>query len=263
MYRTTEIAKMVNVHSNTVRIYEEWGYISRVPRANNGYRVYSDLHLFQLQVARASFRCEIIQGRIRDKARSVVEASGKENFDQALERAQDYLAHLEREYLRALEAIALVEAWLEGKESLSGQTYTRKKAASILDLSPEVVRNWERNGLIAVSRLPNGYRFYTDKDLNKMKIIRALRAAHYSISAILRLMNTLGQSKELNVKKVLDSPAESDDIITVTDRLIFSLEEAIQSAQEVIRLIKQRISISRRNGQGDMRGAPTGRGIKG
>lgn len=238
MYRTTEIAKLVNVHPNTVRIYEKWGYISPVPRAGNGYRIFSEIHLFQLQVARTVFQCEIVQGHIRAKARAIVEASGKEDFRLALELARDYLGHLEREYSRALEAIELVEAWLGGRESSSNQRYTRKEVAEILDISSEVVRNWERNGLITVSRLSNGYRLYTEKEVNRMKIIRTLRAAHYSISAILRLLNRAEQSKELNVRDVLDTPGKYEDIISVTDILTTSLEEAIRNAQAVIQLLR-------------------------
>ncbi|UNK18835.1 MerR family transcriptional regulator [Paenibacillus sp. N3/727] len=237
MYRTTKIAKRVNVHPNTVRIYEEWGYISPVPRTENGYRIFSDIHLFQLLVARTAFRCEIVQGHIRAKARAIVEASGKENFSLALELAQDYLNHLEQEYARALEAIELVEKWLSGTESWSDQTYTRKEAAKILDISSEVVRNWERNHLMTVPRLDNGHRIYTEKEINRMKIIRTLRAAHYSTSAILRLLNQTEKSKELNVKSVLNTPGEYEEIITLSDRLIHSLEEAIQNAQEVIQLL--------------------------
>lgn len=238
MYRTTEIAKQANVHPNTVRIYEDWGYISPAPREDNGYRIFSDIHLFQLLVARTAFRCEIVQGHIRAKARAIVEASGKENFSLALELAEQYLTHLEQEYGRALEAIELVEKWLNGTESWSeDQTYTRKEAAKILDISSEVVRNWERNHLMTVPRLDNGHRVYTEKEINRMKIIRTLRAAHYSTSAILRLMNQAEKSKELNVKSVLNTPGKYEDIITVTDRLTHSLEEAIQNAQEVIQLL--------------------------
>lgn len=239
MYRTSEIAQLVHIHPNTVRIYEEWGYISPVPRTSNGYRVFSELHLFQLQVIRTAFRCEIVQGQIREKARAIVRASGQENFKLALDLAQNYLAHLEKEYSRALEAIELVEQWLNGKEASTTVTYTRKEVAELLEVSPDIVRNWERNGLFTVPRLANGYRVYTEKEMIRMKIIRTLRAAHYSMSAILRLLNTAEQSKQVDVKQVLDTPSDHEDIVSVTDQLIFSLEEAIQSAKEVVGLLRK------------------------
>lgn len=245
MYQTKEIAALVGVHPNTVRIYEEWRYISAVPRGENGYRVYSEVHLFQLKIARIAFRCEIVQGLIRAKARVIVEASGKEDFNQALEHTQAYLSHLEKEYDRALEAIELSEQLMCGKKSTAMGTYTRKEAAQVLDLSPEVVRNWERNGLITVSRRSNGFRAYTENEINQLKIIRTLRTAHYSISAILRLMN---QSEEirgnnLNIKKVLDTPEDHEDIISVTDRLTYSLEQAIESAKELILLLRAKLHL--------------------
>ncbi|GGF98015.1 MerR family transcriptional regulator [Paenibacillus albidus] len=237
MYSTKEIASLVNVHPNTIRIYEEWKYISPVPRAKNGYRKFSELHLFQLKIARTAFHCEIVQGHIRAKARAIVEASGKGDFSTALNLAHDYLAHLEKEYQQALEAIRLVEKWISGTEILSDQTYTRIEAAELLKVSSEIVRNWERNDLLTVPRLPNGHRIYTEKEIHRMKIIRTLRNAHYSMNAILRLLNRAEQSKELSVQEILDTPGENEDIVTVTDRLIHSLEEGIQQAKEVIQLL--------------------------
>jgi DNA-binding transcriptional MerR regulator len=123
---------------------------------------------------------------------------------------------------------------------LSNQTYTRIEVTQLLNLSPEILRNWERTGLLTVPRLPNGYRMYTERELNRMKIIRTLRAAHYSMSAILRLLNTAGQFKELSIKEILDTPGEYEDIVTVTDRLIYSLEEAIDKAKEVIQMLESK-----------------------
>ncbi len=247
MYRTKEIAARVGVHPNTVRIYEEWGYISAVPRGDNGYRMYSDLHFFQLKIARVAFRCEIVQGRIRAKARAIVEASGRGNFTQAMELAQAYLSHLEQEHTRALEAIELSEQLMRGINSTSTGTYTRQEASRVLDVSPEVVRNWERNGLIAIPRLSNGCRAYTENEINRLKIIRTLRTAHYSISAILRLMNHAERMRghHLNIKEVLDTPEDHEDIISVTDRLIYSLEQAAQSAQELILLLRAKLHSER------------------
>ncbi|WP_106769233.1 MerR family transcriptional regulator [Paenibacillus faecalis] len=238
MYRTTEIAKEANVHPNTVRVYEKWGYISPVPRADNGYRMFSDVHLFQLRVARCAFRCEIVQGHIREKARDIVKACGEEHFSLALQLAEHYLTHLKQEHAQALEAIELVEKWLGGTESeFVDESYTRVEAANLLKVSAETIRNWERNGLITVPRRDDGHRIYSEKEINRLKIIRTLRAAHYSISAILRLLKQAEKSKELNVKRVLNTPETDDDIITVTDCLIHSLDEAIQSAKEVIQLL--------------------------
>ncbi|QMV42649.1 MerR family transcriptional regulator [Cohnella cholangitidis] len=246
MYRTKEIAALVGVHPNTIRIYEEWNYISHVPRGENGYRIYSDLHLFQLKITRIAFRCEIVQGLIRAKARAIVEASGKEDFAQALEHARSYLSHLEKEYNRALEAIELSEQWMSGIRFASAQTYTRKEAAEVLNLSPEVLRNWERNGLITVPRLSNGSRAYTENEIIRLKIIRTLRTAHYSMSAILRLMNKTEETRgtDINIKKVLETPEDHEDIISVTDRLTYSLEQAKESAKELIRLLTAQISLS-------------------
>ncbi|GIP17733.1 MerR family transcriptional regulator [Paenibacillus montaniterrae] len=245
MYKTKEIAALVGVHPNTVRIYEDWRYISSVPRGENGYRIYSDVHLFQLKVARVAFRCEIVQGLIREKARAIVEASGREDFAQALEYAQAYLSHLEKEYYRALEAIELSEQWMGGLESASIQTYTRKEAAQALDLSSEVIRNWERNGLLTVPRLSNGSRSYTAKEIKRLKIIRTLRAAHYSMSAILRLMNKaeIIRTTDLNIRKVLETPENHEDIISVTDRLTISLEQATESAKELIVLLREKLHL--------------------
>ncbi|MBD3922718.1 MerR family transcriptional regulator [Paenibacillus sp. PR3] len=247
MYRTKEIAALAGVHPNTVRIYEEWRYISSVPRGENGYRLYSDLHLFQLSIARIAFRCEIVQGRIRAKARAIIEASGKEEFNQALELAQDYLSHLEIQYARALEAIELSELWMSEEHSIFNetytQTYTRSEVAQILDLTPEAIRNWERNGLLTVPRLPNGSRSYTENEIRQLKIIRTLRAAHYSISAILRLMNKAATMRGTTaiIKKVLETPEDHEDIGSVTDRLTYSLEQAIESAKEIVELLEEKL----------------------
>ena len=38
-YSTSQMAKIVGLHPNTVRLYEEWGFIQKPERKKNGYRV--------------------------------------------------------------------------------------------------------------------------------------------------------------------------------------------------------------------------------
>ena len=73
---TNEIAKKANVHPNTVRLYEKWGYISPVFRKQNGYRVYTETHLKQMYIARLAFSQEFIQNNLRKMATNIVRLSG-------------------------------------------------------------------------------------------------------------------------------------------------------------------------------------------
>ena len=58
--------------------------------------------------------------------------------------------------------------------------YTRKEAAGILGVTIDTLRNWELNGLFSVRRMANGYRVYTEEDMQRLTIIRSLRCANYS-----------------------------------------------------------------------------------
>ncbi len=109
---TKMIADYVNVHVNTVRLYEQWGYISLVPRAANGYRQYTAVHQQQMMIARLAFRQELIQNNLRKRATKIVQLSGREQFQEALNEATSYFNHLKAEHQFALEAIHEVEQLL-------------------------------------------------------------------------------------------------------------------------------------------------------
>jgi len=242
VYKTKEIATLVSVHPNTVRIYEEWGFISSVPRQANGYRIYSDLHLFQLKVARTLFRCEIVQGDIRKRARDIVYACGKEDFLLARALTVEYLSHLQREYEHALAAVAVVERWLKQEPLKRTLAYSRNEIAKLLAITPEALRNWERNDLIRVPRETNGYRVYREPELEQLKVIRSLRSSHYSITAILRLLTQIEQPSP-DVFRILNSPTAQEDIVTVTDRLGQSLLEAIDRTKATLALFDENATL--------------------
>lgn len=242
MYKTKEIAELVNVHPNTVRIYEKWGFISPVPRQVNGYRIYSEVHLFQLKVARTLFQCEIVQGNIRKRARDIVYACGKEDFLLARSLTEDYLSHLQREYEQSLAAVAVVERWLQQAPIKRTQVYSRKEMAKLLAITPEALRNWERNGLIRVSREANGSRAYGEPELELLKVIRSLRSSHYSINSILRLLIQIDQPSP-DVFRILNTPMAEEDIVTVTDRIGKSLLEAIDGTKETLVLIDENATL--------------------
>ena len=111
-----------------------------------------------------------------------------------------------------------------------------------MGLTIDTIRNWEMNGLLTVKRKENGYRVYHSSDMNRLKVIRSLRCANYSLSAILRMLNKLEtetKKSENDILTILNTPQEDEDIVSVCDRLIDFLEKAIQNAHEVIQIIKE------------------------
>ncbi len=236
LYKTKEIADLVGIHPNTVRIYEDWGFISPVPRQRNNYRRYSEQHLFQLKLARRLFRCEIVQGNMRHRARQIVYASGARDYERARRLTEQYIAHLQWEYDHAVSAASAVQRWLNKEPAPSSAAHSRKQAAQILGTTPETIRNWERNGLIRIPRSQSGHRVYGSPELERLQVIRALRAAHYSLTSILRLLNRMDQPHP-DAIKTLNTPAPQEEILSVADQLVHSLATAKADANEVLSML--------------------------
>ena len=238
-YRTSEVAEMMGIHPNTVRFYEEWGLITKPVREENGYRVFTDLHLCQIQIARLGFEIEILQNGLRKKIVDMIKTCAKCDFDGAIRQTEEYLDQLEKERAGAEEAIRIVQDMLHGEVHENQLSLKRKEVSRYLDISVDVLRNWEMNGLIAVKRMKNGYRIYTDADIRQLKIIRVLRCANYSLEAIRRMMQQLSEDPKSDIREILDTPREDDDIITACDRLLLSLSKAKTNAEKIMMRLKE------------------------
>ncbi|MBD7937568.1 MerR family transcriptional regulator [Cytobacillus sp. Sa5YUA1] len=237
--KTSEIAKLSKVHPNTVRLYEEWQFISPVPRKPNGYRVYSELHLKQMEISRLAFRQEFIQNNLRKKATEIVRLSGREQFKDSLRAAESYLTYLQTEYEFALKAIETVKNLLQNK-SITGQTYSHKSVASMLQLTEETIRNWERNHLYTVKRNAQNRRIYTERDIQKLLVIRTLRSAHFSITSIAHLFQEMKQSKKnTDILEILQTPTFSSDFFHVTDDLMNQLKIAMDDLKSIIAILTE------------------------
>ena len=236
-YTTTEVAKIIGIHPNTVRMYEEWGLIPLAERKPNGYRVFTDFHIEQLRLARIAFQIEVLQNGLRKKVVEIIKLSAKRDFDKALMFAKEYRNQIQREKRNAEESIGIAKQILSGK-SVEQTLFLRRKEVSVyLDISVDTLRNWERNGLLQVKRKQNGYRAYTSDDIERLKMIRTLRLANYSLEAILRMLNALEHNPQVNIKQILNTPQADADIISVCDRLIVSLNDAEENAEKMITIL--------------------------
>ena len=115
----------------------------------------------------------------------------------------------------------------------------RREVSRYLGISMDALRNWEMNGLLTVKRKDNGYRVYTDGDIQRLKIIRSLRCANYSLEAILRLLQQLSKNPDTDIRAALNTPKQTDDIISVCDRLIVSLLSAERNANTLLQMLKE------------------------
>ena len=237
-YRTAEVASIIGVHPNTVRLYEKLGLIPKPERKPNGYRIFTDFHIEQFKLARLALQVEVLQNGLRKKIIQAVKASAAGDFNTAISLTEDYLRQLQQERTNAEKAIEIVKRILSGGVPETSRCFKRKEVSEYLDISVDSLRNWEMNGLITVKRKQNGYRVYTDEDIRKLIIIRTLRCANYSLEAILQMLRQLSEDPDSDIETILNTPKQDADIISVCDRLIVSLSAAEENAYKILSMLQ-------------------------
>ena len=90
-YKTAEVAAIIGIHPNTVRLYEKLKLIPKPERLANGYRVFTEFHVMQCKLVRIAFQVEILQNGLRKIL------------------TKDYLKQLQQERNHAEEAIDIVK----------------------------------------------------------------------------------------------------------------------------------------------------------
>ena len=236
-YSIHEVAEYAHVHSNTIRLYERLHFISVAKRLENGYRVFTDMHLHQLDFSRLALRSEVLQNGLRKKAIEVIHLCSDLDFIKAMQSCHEYQAMIVNEIARARSAIATVEKALLNEASREVIQMKRHEVARHLNTTMDTLRNWELNGLVKVKRHSNGYRVYDATDLDRLNIIRTLRSANYSLMSILRLLNHLEEDGCASVEEILNTPSRHEDIVSVCDRLLTSLEATKNDAMQMQQLL--------------------------
>lgn len=248
-YKTSEIAKIIGVHPNTVRLYEEWGFLPSIPRQANGYRIFSEFHLDQMQLARIALNSTFLGGEIRQTALSVIRVSARGDFKKAMRLAQHHLNLIQTEQVQADEAAEILEHWAQGSNFIQPNLELKtSQVATHLGITIDTLRNWERNGLIEVPRNPqNDYRVFGSEEIDRLRVIRSLRLARYSIMSILRMLKNFNQGQRNDLREILDTPDNEEDIIFATDRWLSTLAELNQKAHDLINQLEMMIEKREQN----------------
>jgi DNA-binding transcriptional MerR regulator len=242
--RTRDIAGALGVHVNTVRLYEDQGMLPPVPRDPNGYRRYSPAHLEQARLVQLALRWPLLG----DKALllDLVSRAAEGDLGMAMELAYRYLARVRVERTYAEAAVEFLERWAAGQLlEAPRERVSIGAAAQQLNVSVDMLRNWERNGLIAVPRDPaNQYRRYGAAEFGRLRVIRTLSQAGYSQMAILGMLRQVDAGNTADLRGALDLPPDEATIYAIADRWITTLGELERRALEIIRQVGRLIELA-------------------
>jgi DNA-binding transcriptional MerR regulator len=240
--RTSDLAQAVGIHPNTVRRYVEWGLLPPVQRGANGYRLFTQTHLDCLRVACMIYKTTYYPGKaIRQSGSQIIQSAVADDWGGALERGYAHLAFVQTERVQAETAAMLLERWAMGTAAdATGQPMQIGQVAHLLGISIDVLRNWERNGLITIPRhASNGYRSYGPTEISRLRVIRMLSRAGYSQMAILRMLLQLDRGVTTNLRHSLDTPSPDEDVYMASDRWLSTLADQETVALRLIALIEE------------------------
>jgi DNA-binding transcriptional MerR regulator len=240
--RTSDLARLVGVHPNTVRKYGDWGLIPPVERSPSGYRIFTRQHLDCMRLARLIYSAPYPGRGFRALGTEVIHRAVDCDWQGALEKAQEHLVLVQAELKNSEDAADLLEHWVQsGTKSPEAESpVSIGEASRLLGISIDIIRNAERNGLITVPRNSyNNYRLFGKKEIERLQIIRMLGKAGYSHMAILRMFLELDRGNTRDLKKTLDTPRPDEDIFSAADRWLTTLHAQETMARQVIELINE------------------------
>ena len=117
------------------------------------------------------------------------------------------------------------------REEREEEKYSKKQAAAMAGVTPEAIRNWERNGLLGCYE-PYQRRFYRQALLNRMYVIRLLLDTGYSMMTIRSFMQEYDDGQPENAEQLLINPREREELCYRSDRYLEALlhlrEKALQ-----------------------------------
>ena len=241
--RTSDLAKAVGIHPNTVRLYVEWGLLPPVEKTPSGYRLFTERHLECLRLARMIYVEPYPGKHLRSTGKAILMAAVKDDWGGALEKAFQHLSAVRSELTSAETALMLLDHWAEGSPTEPFQDpLSIAEVSALLHVSRDVIRNWERNGLIIIPRNSyNQYRIFGPAEIGRMRVIRMLSQAGYSHMAILRMFIELDSGKKEGLHQALDTPRPDEDIFAASDRWLSTLHEEESRAERIIQFIKDHL----------------------
>ena len=233
-YYIKEISAKTGVKAGTIRFYEKLGFLEPVARMSNQYRIFNEHHVYQIRVCSLVFG-GFVNKHLRKISMDIIFAARDWDLE-AYDRASwNYLQAVEQDITRTQKAVSIVTKQIEQDEK-DEREYSKKEVAQLLGVTPETIRNWERNGLLARKQAYSRQLYRLD-EIRRMYMIRFLLDTGYSCMAILRFLTAY--DAELNQKATgfLLGTVEDKELQSRTDQYLKSLTKARTQADTLCHLL--------------------------
>lgn len=228
-----------------MRRYVDRGLLPPVERSPSGYRRFTQRHLDCLRLAHQVYSFPYPGAALHQARVRILRAAVGGDLSGAQTLALRYLAEVQAERAQADLAADLLERWAFGSPGGTNegtgisQALRIGQVAHLLGVSIDIVRSWDRNGLIDVPRDPtNGYRRYHTREISRLRVIRMLSRAGYSTSAVLRMLIQLDRGETTDLRRALDTPRPDEDVYVASDRWLSTLADQEQRAHTIIDLVE-------------------------
>ncbi|WP_051237912.1 MerR family transcriptional regulator [Lacticigenium naphthae] len=207
-----DVARICDVSTSSLKHYEKWGLVPAVPRAANGYRVYSTIHVYYFQCI-----VQMNSGFGLTFVRQIMPLIQEGEFLQVLWLVTEEQAHL----LTQQKATKKVNDILneEGLEQLEKQ-FVQNKLYKIGEVAREVgvassaIRFWEKEGLIQPKRDGgSGYRLFSKADVRRVLILRTVSQTTGSLEIAKEI---LLETEHNNLKRMKEIAQQSLDFLDET-----------------------------------------------
>lgn len=245
-YRISELSALTGVKTGTIRFYERCGFLEKAERLPNHYRVFNKHHIYQIRVCGLCFG-GFVNKRLRRISMSVIDASSRWDLEAYEKAAKKYRQAVTQDIERTKKAIFIALKYMEPDRGEAAfiwengyvdEVYTKKQAAGIVGVTPETIRNWERNGLLR-QRPPYQKRCYSQWEIKRMYVIRFLLDTGYSIMAILRFLTEYDEGEESKAVKLLMKPEEDEDLRHRADKYLETLLQTEKKAEALCDLSEE------------------------
>ncbi len=264
-FRIGELSQITGVKSGTIRFYEKCGFLAPAQRLPNGYRIFDERHIYQVRICRLVFG-GFVNKRLRKISMELIWAAGKWDLEAYEKAAEDYLQAVQKDIGGTKKAVAVVlgktgalkpEDGAGRMHHFDGQTdkpedcsvkdtCSKKQAAALVGVTPEAIRNWERNGLLGQTP-PYQKRFYSPWVIERMYVIRLLLDNGYSMMAVKSFFAKFDEGDGQAAVSVLMNPGESETLIYRADRYMETLLHTEEKAKQLCGLLEEMRAVLKKN----------------